>query len=304
MLDIGYFKALPTEYVLKYVSGKLVKEGPGLAFYYLQHRTQIVAVPANSSDTAFAFQEMTGNFQTVTVQGQCTYRTADPRQAAVVLNFTLEPGKRTYVSEDPVHLAQRVTSVVQMETRAALQRRTLEEALSDSETMAREALARIREGMLLAPMGVELLSLYFLPVEPTPEVSKALEAQYRESLLRRQDEAIYARRAAAVEDERTIKENELTTQVTLEQQREQLIALEGANALQEAELQGRAREREAESRARELELQMAIYRTMQPGMLLALAMKELGQNAGNIGNLTITSELLASVLNALPATAP
>jgi hypothetical protein len=32
-------------------------------------------------------------------------------------------------------------------------------------------------------------------------------------------------------------------------------------------------------------------------MLLAYAMKELGKNAGQIGNLTITTEVLASLLN-------
>jgi len=36
---------------------------------------------------------------------------------------------------------------------------------------------------------------------------------------------------------------------------------------------------------------------MEPRMLLAYAMKELGANAGQIGNLTITTEMLASLLN-------
>ena len=48
-------------------------------------------------------------------------------------------------------------------------------------------------------------------------MGKALEAEYREGLQQRADQAIYARRAAAVEQERRIKENELNTQVLLEQ---------------------------------------------------------------------------------------
>jgi hypothetical protein len=101
-------------------------------------------------------------------------------------------------------------------------------------------LGRIRDAQLLSAMGVELMSIFFVSAKPTPEVAKALEAEYRETLLRKADEAIYARRAAAVEEERKIKENELNTDITLEQNRQQLIELEGNNQQREAEFRGRA----------------------------------------------------------------
>jgi len=41
-------------------------------------------------------------------------------------------------------------------------------------------------------------------------VGKALEAELREALLRKADEAIYARRAAAVDEEKTHQEGEGT----------------------------------------------------------------------------------------------
>jgi len=297
MFNIRYFKAQPTEYVLKYVSGRVRREGAGLTFYYLQHNTQIVAVPTSSADAHFVFNEVTNNFQAVTLQGQCTYRIHSPRQAAALLNFTLDLRSRTYVSEDPERLPQRITNVIQMETRSEIQRRSLEETLGQSETIAAQVLARIRAGALLEPLGVELLSIYFLTAKPTPEVARALEATYRETLLRRADEAIYARRAAAVEEERKIKENEMSTDITLEQQRQQLIELQGTNARQEAEYRGKALEQEAEYSARAKEMELAVYRTMDPRAILALAMQELGHNADRIGNLTITSEILAALLN-------
>jgi hypothetical protein len=34
MLNIGYFKAQPTQYILKYSGGRLAREGEGLAFFY------------------------------------------------------------------------------------------------------------------------------------------------------------------------------------------------------------------------------------------------------------------------------
>ena len=141
------------------------------------------------------------------------------------------------------------------------------------------------------------MNVYFTAVRPTPEVAKALEAEYRETLLRKADEAIYARRAAAVEEEGKIKENEQSSEIALEEQRRQLIALQGENTLQEAEYRGKAVELEGSSRAQALELEMAIYQKMDARTVLALAMKELGENAGQVGNLTITSEILAAILN-------
>ncbi len=300
-MQIGFFKGQPTEYIIKYVSGRIAREGQGLAFFYLKHNTNIVVIPTSSTDASFVFNEVTNNFQAVTIQGQFTYRIAEPAQAAALLNFTIDPVRRTYLSNDPELLPQRITNVIQMQTRSEIQQRTLEETLRDSQAIAGVALTRIQEGVLLQPMGIELLRVYFLSAKPTPEVAKALEAEYRETLLRIADEAIYRRRAAAVEEERKIKENELSSDITLEEQRQRLIDLQGANAQQEAEYRGRALEREAEHQARAAGMGLAIYQGLEPETILALALKELGENAGKVGNLTITSEMLAALLNNRPA---
>jgi regulator of protease activity HflC (stomatin/prohibitin superfamily) len=295
---IAFFKGQPTDYVVKYVGGRVRREGAGLAFWYLPHATQIVTVPTSSVDTAFVFNEVTSNFQSVTMQGQFTYRIHEPRRAAELLNFSIDPAKRSYVSTDPEKLPQRIANVIQMETRSEIQVRTLEQTIAQSQEIAAQVARRIREGALLAPMGAELLSVYFLAAKPTPEVAKALEAEYRETLLRKADEAVYARRAAAVEEERKIKERELSTEVTLEQQRRELIELQGNNAQQEAELRGKAQETEAGYRARAWELELGVYKAMDPRTILALAMKDIGANAARIGNLNITSEVLAALLEA------
>lgn len=301
MFGVGYFRGQPTEYVLKYTSGRLTKQGMGLSFPYLQHNTQIVAVPTSSADANFVFNETTTNFQSVTIQGQCTYRVRDALQAAGILNFAIDPKRRTYLSNDPDRLAQRITNVIHMVTRSEIQRRTLEETIRETQEIAARVLASIREGDSLQTLDVELLSVYILAAKPTPEVAKALEAEYRETLLRKADEAIYARRAAAVAEERKIKENELASQVALEQQRQQLIEREGQNAQQVAEYHGRALEMEADYRARALEKELAVYRAMEPRMVVAAALKDLGLNAAKIGTLTITPELLAAILGAQTA---
>jgi SPFH domain / Band 7 family len=302
MLNIGYFKAQPTEYIIQYVSGRVAREGKGLAFFYLKHNTQVVAVPTSSMDANLVFNEVTRNFQAVTIQGQFTYRIHDAKQAAEILNFSLNPVTRRYVSNDPDRLAQRITNVIQMETRTEIQGRSLEEVLSQFETIAASVQTRIKGSSLLGPLGAELVSVYFVAAKPTPEVAAALEADYRETLLRKADMAIYARRAAAVEEERKIKENELNTEITLEEQRRRLIDLQGENALREAESRGKALEEEARYRAKAKQLELDVYSGLDPRKILSLAMSDLGQHAERIGNLTITSEILAALLNGRGAT--
>jgi hypothetical protein len=56
-------------------------------------------------------------------------------------------------------------------------------------------------------------------------------------------------------------------------------------------------ELEAQYRARAKEMELAVYSQMDPRAILSLALNEMGQNAGQIGNLTITSEILSSLLN-------
>lgn len=294
---IGFFKGQPTEYIIKYVRGREVKKGAGLAFYYFKHNTQIVAIPTISMDTNFIFNESTGNFQAVTIQGQFTYRISNPQQAATLLNFTFNPERKAYASNDPERIPQRLTNIIQMETRSEIEQRSLEDALRQSEEIATAVLKRVREGGLLEPMGLELLSVYFLAIRPTPEVGKALEADYRESLLRKADEAIYARRAAAVEQERTIKENELRNEIALEEQRHQLIDLQGSNAKEEAEHRGQVLDLDSSYRAKAIGRELEPYRNIEPRVILALGLKELGQNASKLGNLTITSEILSTLLN-------
>src|SRR5436305_10777494 len=128
MVAIGFFKGQPTDYIIKFVGGRPTREGLGLAFFYLPHDTHVVAVPTSSTDANFVFNEVTNNFQAVTIQGQFTYRIHNPKQAAALLNFTLDPWKRSYISNDPERLSQRITNIIQMETRGELEKRSLEEA--------------------------------------------------------------------------------------------------------------------------------------------------------------------------------
>lgn len=285
-LALGFYKSHPTEYVLVYRDGQVRRAGAGLSFFYWAPATSIVSIPISTADVPFILNEMTGNFQAVTVQGQLTYRVADPRALAGVLNFAVDPRTRAFVSTDPEKLAQRIVNAVQAQLRGELSQRALDEALRSAAAIAAAVLAGVRADPTLAAMGVECLSLFITAIKPTPEMAKALEAEYREGLQQRADQAIYARRAAAVEQERRIKENELNTQLLLEQRRQELVDLEGQN-----------NNRQAEYNARSNDIWLQPWRQTDPRVLLALGFKLLGENAGRIGTLTVTPDLLASILD-------
>jgi regulator of protease activity HflC (stomatin/prohibitin superfamily) len=208
-------KVPPTKYVIHYRQGKIKREGAGLSFFYFVPASTIVAVPFSSADAPFVFQEVTGDFQPVAIQGQLTYRVADPKKLAALLDFSIDRGGR-YLSEDPEKLKARLVHQAQILARAVTQTLTLGQVLTRSREIGAEVMAGLKTSETIAALGVEVLSVSILSVKATPEMSKALEAEAREALQRRSDEAIYARRNAAVEQERRIKESELNTEIAVE----------------------------------------------------------------------------------------
>lgn len=289
MAVIGYFKAEPTEYILAYSNGRLFREGPAKAFWYWRPSTSIILVPIATTDALFALNEVTGNFQAVTLQGQITYRIVVPQTVASLLNFTINPRTRGYLSDDPDRLQQRIINIVQAHTRSELRQLTLEEALRSADRLAQVVQERLQKEQTLEAMGVACVSLFFTSIKATPEMTKALEAEYREALQQRADQAIYARRAEAVEQERKIKQNELATAVDLEERRRNLVDLQGENARQQAMFEAEA-----------LRTQLAPYQELDARLVLALAFRDFASNAQKIGNLTITSEILERLLNRAP----
>ena len=112
-----YFKGQPTDYIVRYSSGHASNEGLGRAFYYWRFNTQVVAVPTQSQDASFIFNELTSDFQEVTLQGQVTFRIQEPTLAAKLLNFSIDPVTYAYLSEDHEKIGRRVANLTQIATR-------------------------------------------------------------------------------------------------------------------------------------------------------------------------------------------
>ena len=315
MFGIGFIKAPPTSYVIHFRDGRIVREGPGLSFYYYAPTSTIVSVPLASVDVPFIFNEVTADFQEVTIQGQLTYRVVDPKLLARMLDFSVN-WRGAYHSNDPEKLKERLVNTTQVLASGVTHRLPLRQALTAYDALVAEVLAGLRAAEPVKMLGVEIISLAVTAISPTPDTAKALEAAAREMLLRQQDEAVYARRNAAVEQERRIRESELNTDIAVEEKRRQIeeTKMAGQIAIEEqrAALIGRKVENDrkaADARAYELTAMLAPlkevdWRTLMaanasridPKVGVAMAFRDLADNAGKIGQLNITPDLLQSLL--------
>lgn len=334
MFGIRFIKVQPTTYLLQYQKGRLAREGVGLAFFYYEPTTSLIAIPTASAEVPFIFEETSADFQKVTIQGQITYRVTEPKKLAALMNFTLAPNGHRYVTDDPEKLPQRLINIVNVLARAHIQSLPLRRAIRESDALVEVLRPKLAASPEIGALGLEILGLSVLAIKPTPETARALEAETREQLLKEADEAIFRRRNAAVENERAIKENELNTENAVELKKRQIRETqmdaergvqEKQRLLQEAEmaasvaLEQKKKElvelaaqnarSEADARAYGIEATMKALGTgdariltalanagMKPEQLIAVAFQEIAGKADKIGQLNISPDLLRELM--------
>ena len=285
---IEYFRSEPNQYTRVSVNGKIKREGKGISVFYLPLRTNIEVVSITSRDLPFVFREYTQDNQEVSLQGGIVYNVADPKALIEQYNFSIDPASKLYSSDDPEKLPEQIVQLVHRQAKKIVQNTPLENILRMSEELSTTMQSDLTQSPTLQQLGIGLTTLYVTDIRPKPEITKGLEAEYRESLLQKEDHAIYQRRAIAVEKERAIQENEMSTQIELEQQRKKLVELKAENNLRESEVT-------AETTRQQLEA----YKDIDSSHLAALGIFEFGKNVQRIETLTITPEILAGLGAAL-----
>lgn len=315
MLGFRYFKAPPTTWVALFRNGSPAREGTGLSFLYFAPSATLVAVPVATADLPFAFTEPAADFQTVTVQGQLAWRVEEPRKLASALDFSVD-AVGEYRTEDPEKLRERLLATAQVLIRTEIQKLPLRSALAAAEQITAQVLPLLRQSPTLTSLGIETLGLSILSIRPTPEMARALEAEAREALQRNSDLAIYERRNAAVEQERRIKESELNTEIAVEEkkrkiretqmaadiaveeQRATLIDERVANDRKDADAKGYALETTLKPlKGLDWKILAAVGAGgMDPKASIALAFRELAENASKIGELNVSPDLLKSLI--------
>ncbi|MEC5213631.1 hypothetical protein RCH06_002184 [Polaromonas sp. CG_9.5] len=334
MLGIRFVKSQPTVYLIQFKNGQVVREGAGQSFYYYAPTSTVVAVPVASANHPFMLTLVTADFQNVTVQGQVTYQISQPQLTARLMDFSLKPNGQGYASDDPLKLGDRVVMQVQVIIQQRVQALPLKQALLSSADIARHAEASLGVQAEMAALGVQVLGVSILAIKPTPDIARALEAESREANLKAADDAIYLRRMAAVHNERAIRENELDTEVAVEDKRSQIedarmaakaSVMRKENALRTEQMDADVSLEEkrkryvsgqaansrtlAEAEAARLEAIMKTFQSvdprtiqalasagMDPAQLIAQAFGGIADKAEKIGQLNMSPELLNSLL--------
>jgi len=334
MLGIRFVKTQPTLHLMQFRGGKVVREGAGQSFFYYAPTTTLVAVPVASRDRPFILELVTADFQAVTVQGQVTYRVRDPRRTAAMMDFSLGKDGLTYVSDDPKRLDDRVAMQVEVIVQRGVQGLDLKTALRSAAAIAHACEGELGRQAEIAALGLEILGVSITASKPTPDIARALEAEARESNLKAADDAIYKRRMSSVENERSIRQNELDTDIAVEQKKRQireaqmeakamlmrrenelrseqmaadtsletartdLVEKQAANSrsLAEAEAHRVGAVMQALEKADPRIVQALAASGMQPGQLIAQAFGGIAERAERIGQLNVTPELLHGLL--------
>lgn len=332
MFGISYIKFDSMTDVIHFKNGKVSNEGRGLSFFYFTPNSSIAAVPMGSNDLPFIFNETTSDYQEISIQGQVTYKIGNPKQLAELLDFTID-AKGVYKKNDIEKLNQRIINEAQTATSSFIHGLGLKEAIRSAKTIETKITAGLQASNAIALLGIEILTVNILAVRATPEMARALETETREKLSQDADQAIYERRNFAVEQERKIKESELNTEIAVEEKKKQIDEKKTEAQVQQAESDRKLREmrvqadiavekqrevlieqetanerKEAETRGFVTETTLKPYRDMDwkiltalnnnadPKFNIALAFRQLAENADKIGTLNISPDLLDSLL--------
>lgn len=334
MFNIKFIKFMPSEYVLKYKKGKIVQEGAGISFFYYAPVTSIVVIPIASSDVPFMFEEVTNDYQTVTVQGQITYRIIDYKKISQIMNYTYDIKGKKYFNDNSQKISQRLINISKVLTKKHIEHFSIKDVIKSSEALALNIIAELRDNNEIKSLGIEIMGFSILAILPNKETARALEAQAREEILKKADEALYERRNASIEQERKVKENELNTEIAVEAKKKKIkeTQLEAKRLVMQKESQIKEEElifetdlekkkkqlielsventkAQADAKAYELSAMMKAFSGidpnvlqslsnmgMKPDKLIALAFQELADKADKIGQLNISPDLLQGLL--------
>jgi hypothetical protein len=250
-----------------------------------------------------------------------------------LLDFTVD-GRGLYKKNEVEKINQSIINEAQTAASALIHDLGLKDSIRLAKTIETNIAGGFRSLQALTLLGIEIITVNILAVRATSEMARALETETREKLSQEPDQAIYAQRNFAVEQERKIKESELNTEIAVEEKKKQIDEKRMEAAMQKADNDRKLREmkvqadiavenqrkqlieqktdnerKEADARGYVTEATLKPYRDMDwklitalnnnvdPKVNLALAFRQLAENAAKIGNLNVSPDLLEAILH-------
>ncbi|MCR5428671.1 MAG: hypothetical protein K6F16_06735 [Lachnospiraceae bacterium] len=336
-MAIRYRKFKPTEYVIKVKNGNVEAKGLGLALLYSSRRSSIIRIPTTAMEVGFTYDEiLTNDFQRINVQGDLSYVIEDYDRISKVVDYTYQENEVQYQQtcrEAAAAIAKQLLNITKVHTTKFISGRDVRSVVRCANELADILKDAFEADETLKCFGIRIINVSVLAITPQIETRKALEAATREEILRQQDDAIYLRRNAAIEQERKIKENELDTEIKVAekdkqrrekemetrkmlQEREASLAAEKVKndiALEEergklVDLTTENERKQSDAKAYDMQVLMKVFDTMDPNVVNALAMSgmdaraliakafvEIGDKAEKIGTLNVSPELLEAL---------
>lgn len=321
---VRHLRSAPTSFVVQLSAGRVRRAGAGLSFWFRPLSAVLSEVPVDDRELPLVAHARTADLQEVTAQVTVSYRFDDPTLVARRLDFGIDPATGRWTGSPLEQVAQLLGELASGHVMDALAGRSLREAISSGTAALREQVtAALQADERVSATGLQVLGARVRSVRADADLERALQTPARESAQAEADRSTYERRALAVERERAIAENEMTSRIELANREQQLVAQEGTNARARADEAAAAALIEARAQAERQGLlavaaaeaarvqgeadgaaeraRMDAYGQVPQGTLIALALRELAGNLPAIGQLTLTPDVLTGALTALTA---
>ena len=312
---IRHLRSNASVHVVRFRSGRAAQSGRGLAFWFLPHRASIAELPMDDRDTVLFFKGRSKDFQAVAVQGTLTWRVADPDVLGNRIDFSVDLKSGLHTAKPVDQIDALLTGMSQQLATQYFAQTEVQALLDAGLEPLRARLAAGLGGEQLTAMGIAIVAIRLASIAPSAELERALQTPTFEGLQQKADQAVFERRALAVEKERAIAENELHNKTELARRESELIDQEAANARRRAEgareaaqiaADGEAgRVRTVEQAHVEMEhARFANYRDLPSQTLLGMAARELAGKLTKIDHINVTPDLLATLLGELGKRTP
>ncbi len=312
--SLRHLRSEASSNIIVFRRGRRVRAGRGLAFWFWPDRTSIMEIPADDRDTDFVFQARSRDYQVVTVQGTITWRAADPERLADRVDFTIDLRTGRLRTDPLERIASLLIGLAQYQSARYIEHRDVHELLTEGASLIQAGItAGLAEGERLQDMGISVVTVRVAGLSPSADLARALEAPTFERAQGTADEASFARRAAAVEKERAIAENELSTKVELSRREAALIAQQDENARRVAAGRAEAGRIVAEGDAARIRIveaannaaegeRLALLQSADPAVLHAITLRRFAEKLTKIDTLNVTPDLTSALTGLLKGT--
>jgi regulator of protease activity HflC (stomatin/prohibitin superfamily) len=245
-----HIRSNPNEYVLKYSKGKLVASGRGTAFWFRPLSTSIAMVPVDDAEIIMQLSNRSADHQSIIVEAVLSFRVIDAIKLAERINFSVDIRNASYLDDPKTSLRSLVTQLTLGFCNDYFSAKTLDTTFKQGASGLRSSiLDSLTSSKAIADLGLEIVSFSVNAIKTSADIEKAMQTPTREMIQQKSDEAIFQRRAVAVEKERVIAENELATKIEIAAREAKLIAQEGANQIQRVEEAAKSEKIKADSQA-------------------------------------------------------